>query len=330
MLTKALSEMPAGQRCAGKAIVVFFALMAGFAILSRGLDAFTVARVTAGAPSRGALTHEITLNGNAEPLGENAVALPEGFVVKELLLREGARIAAGDAVAVLDTAQIERLLADARRELSASQLDIAARNVKAEVPKKDTLTGAALALERAREDAIAAEEAASHAVYRATDEHRRAREARKDLRDSGDYTDEQLDAAGQAVRAAAAALEDARLARERAVTEGERAILDAQNALLEAERAAAEQDLTDAADEETKRLETGRAYLGVAALQARIAELEALLEQGGRVTAGAAGLVTALHIKPGDMTTAGGAYLLAGQATGSVFTALAPKEDAER
>jgi multidrug efflux pump subunit AcrA (membrane-fusion protein) len=142
--------------------------------------------------------------------------------------------------------------------------------------------------------------------------------------------EEELEAAGQAIVAAEIVREDAELAYEKAVTEGERAIADAELAIKDAKRAAAEQELADAADAETRRLESGRDYLGITELQARIAELEALLAEEGRDTADKPGLVTALYIKTGDMTTAGGAYLLAGQTVGSLFTAPASAEDAER
>jgi multidrug efflux pump subunit AcrA (membrane-fusion protein) len=330
-ISKSIKDMPAGQRRAGKAITVFFALMAGFTVLSRGLDSFTVARVEAGEPSFGALTHEIVLSGKAEPLGENAVVLPEGYVVKELFLREGAAVAAGDVVAVLDTAQIEQLLADAERELESAQLDAAARNVKPEVLAGDAVAKAELQLERAKEDALVTEEAARQVVDRAANAARRARNDRWDLHENGEDTDEALwEAATEAVVLAEIAQEDAELAYQKAVTEGERAIADAELAIEEAERAEAEKELADAADAEARRLETGRDYLGVTALQTRIAELEALLAEEGRITADSSGLVTALHIKPGDMTTAGGAYLLAGQTVGSLFTAPASEDEAER
>jgi hypothetical protein len=286
--------------------------------------------VESGAPSHGALTHEITLDGKAEPLGENAVVLPEGFVVKELFLREGGAIAAGDTVAVLDAVQIEQQLNDARRELESAQLAAAAKNVKADVIPEDAVTKAELQLERAMEDAAIAEEAARQIVNRARSEASRARSDRRDLYEYGDAMDEELDAATQAIVDAEIVLEDAQLAYEKAVTDGERAIVDAERAIEEAIRAETEKEQADAAEAESKRLETGRDYLGITNLQARIAELEALLAEKGRVTADKAGLVTGLNIKPGDMTTASGAYLLAGQTVGSIFTAPASKEEAER
>ncbi len=353
--TRPIKDISSGQKRAGRALIIFFALMLAFTVISRGLDSFTVARVTAAAPSRGTLTHEIKLQGSAEPTGETAVTLPEGFLIKELFIRVGTRVAPGDVVALLDTEYIERKLQILRRELEEQTLANAARQARASAPaqhsevQRNLLQEADNALERAKQDAESLEKAANEAVLRARDELDEAkddlREARHDRRDMIDdgYEDAELDAIEAAIDAlredvsakewalsqAERAQEDARVKAARGVEDAERGIADAERETENDALARIAQQQKDSAEAEAARLENAQGGLTMTEMRERIAALEQLFSDGGRILSVRDGVVTVLNVKAGDVTTGGGAFLLAGQEK-SLFTATGTKKETER
>lgn len=328
-LSDPFRNMPAGQRRAGRALVFFLLLMLGFTYLSRALDAYTIPRVTAGAPGYGALTHEIVLQGETGALGEAAVMLPAGFPVREVVLQEGQRVAEGDLVAVLDTEAVQRQLQSARRELEDARLAAAAQTVRAELPERDALAEAELRLERARLDAETAAEAAKTAIARAESRLREAQRERSRLRYEDDYEDGELEAVQEQILQYGYEVEDAVRAEEEARRKAAREIEDAELALEAAWQSVEDAALREAAEAESHRLAAGREALGVSEKQAAVAELEALLAAEGKITADRDGIVTSLALRPGDVTGAGGAFLLSGQ-SGVSFTAEATKQEAAR
>lgn len=329
-IPQALRQMPQGQRRAGKALLSFLGLMMAFTVLSRGLDAFTIARVAVSAPSYGALTYQVLLQGYTAVGTEAAVTLPAGFPVQELYLREGERIEAGDPVALLDVDAIRQKLKQAQTQLEDARLTAAADRIRTEMPQtNDPLESARLRLERAEQDAKSADKAASAAIARAESDLRLAQRERRKLLDEDDYTDAELSAVQQEVSAAGYAVDDAIRAGEQADKDAQREIQDAQRGVTEAQRQQQAADQTDAAQQESQRLAGGRHALTMEEKQAAVAELQTLLEEEGRITAQQGGIVTGVRIQTGEITAVGGAFLLSGQG-GCVFHAQATKEEAAR
>lgn len=319
MQDRELAEPKTGKRQAGRLLVSFFVVMLVFTLVSRWLDAFTVAGVTVVYPSSGALTRTIRVDGAVLAGEGTAVSVPAGFLVSRVLVESGARVAAGDPLAVLDTADIEAKLKAARRELEAAWLAASVQAVPGEDAALGALEEARRGLERAREDLAAAETAAKAAVARAQEDLGRARRERWQMMQQDDYGDAELEAYKSEIRQRERAVEDAERNGEASIVAARRAVEDAEKAIDLTEDRREEKENTDTARDANREIASRQSALLVAEKQSRVTELQALLTAEGVVAAERDGVITGRLLEPGTVTSGGGAFLLDEQQGGMRF-----------
>ena len=281
------------------AVVVLVAVL-GFA----GYQRIVAQRATAEAPAetavvrRGTLLVTVSATGRLVPRAEVSLAFTSGGQVVEVLVVEGQEVAAGEALARLDTADLERQLAAAEQTLLIQTASL------------EQL----LDPDPSRVAAAEANLAAAYMGYRGQNQ---------------EYTVD-LEAAGQRLDDEMAAVDDAQAARDSVVCEASDEAAETQRTLESAvikaaaaqagydivmagvisdtqalpawaKLAGAEKALRDLVDPDAPTLEIARAQVE----QARIAvdQIQAQLD-AATLTAPLAGTVTALRIQPGEMVGA--------------------------
>jgi hypothetical protein len=185
-------------------------------------------------------------------------------------------------------------------------------------------------LERAKENAVIAVDKAKLQLSQTQSEFGDLRRERRRMYDDG-YEETDMEAIENQISAKEWEVEEAERAVEEARILAEREIEDAEQAVRDAIRQKSENEQRESAETRGKNLSSGRIRLAIEEKQAQIAELEVLLAEGGLVTAkaGQTGLVTALNLDAGDITSGAGAFLITGQG-GSLFTALGTKKETDR
>lgn len=329
-----IQKMPAAQKRAGKLLLGFFSLALAFTLISRGLDSFSVAQVATTKPGRGGIAWKIAVQGTVEPLSQVAVAVPEGFLVRRVLVGEGSRVEEGDVLVELDLESIQNQLAEARRELEKTELSTELGRVEAELPSADPMEEAELGRKRAEEDRRQAEEIADEAIERVHWDLAEARRALAELfweRDSSEYEDsEEIKAAKQVVRDKERDLEDAVKEKERNMRAADRSVEDAERAAQAARLEQEKQAAQEAAGQESRQLEDRIGALTSADLYKKIARLQSLAAAEGKVTATQSGVVTKLTVEAGSVSGAGGALLLGESEAGAVFRGEVEEENGKR
>lgn len=189
---------------------------------------------------RGDLTEIVQVNGSLEPRDRASVAFAAGVRVRELLVREGEQVAAGQVLARLETRDLELQVASARAELDQAQRSL---DKLAAGPTAAELARAAADVAQARAD-LAAGDAATRPVDIDIARARRD-EARRRLDElqAGQPTDEQqaaekaLLAAEEALRQSQEGLEQTRDSASRAKTSAEQSMQAGVKGLERAQRA---------------------------------------------------------------------------------------------
>ncbi len=109
-------------------LLIFGILMVFFALLSRGIYASKLPQVTTEMPRSGTITHRVEAAGTVVQSRELAVNVAAGLRIREILVKPGDRVEAGDALLVLDIDHLEELLAEQNLEIEKMELQIAALN----------------------------------------------------------------------------------------------------------------------------------------------------------------------------------------------------------
>lgn len=327
---KVFADMPPKQQSAAKYLAGFFALMILLTFASRAADSFTVPRVTAERISSGSLEHKAVAEGSLYPVSQIPVFAPPGYRILALRVEPGGRVAAGDVLAELDVSQIREQLDEAKAELEKQRLSASAAAVKSPEDADDSgVASAEKALERALADLETAERESQLRVEIASGEVYSARRSLRELRDM-DADDMEIMAARDILRQRELALEEAELACEKDTQAAQRAIEDAE-ILLEQEKANADKAAeTAAAENRRAALEREAADLDFSLAQKKVDELEAILETGGVVCAGAGGVVMNINGGVGSVTSGEGLFVLSDSSSGVVFRARVSGDELKR
>ncbi len=104
-----------------KYLVCFFGLMLFFTMLSRGIYAHKMARVTLGKASSKSLTRTLSAEGLVEAARETAVVVPEGVRIREVCVKAGERIDADTVLLILDEADLDRQIQRLEEQIQVAQ-----------------------------------------------------------------------------------------------------------------------------------------------------------------------------------------------------------------
>ena len=216
--------------------------------------------------SRGAFVREVTGTGVVEAVLERALGFAGGGTVAEVAVAEGAQVAAGQILARLDGAALERDAAALRTSLASARADRERLTVQQQVDRLDL----------------------EAAVAQAGDQRVRAARVLEDARRDLDTARRLFDAGAASrdqVRAAEAALDAA----DRGLAQSGLALTTARSRLANLDQLAAAQSASSAAQ--------------IAQLETQLANLESRLSDA-TIVAPFAGVITAVNAKVGDQVGA--------------------------
>ncbi|MEQ2765931.1 hypothetical protein AAAV17_28035, partial [Eisenbergiella tayi] len=150
---------------------VFLGGMLVLTLVSRGIYAEGLARVSVEVPERMAVGHVVEVSGNVKQSRELAVNVAEGLRVREVFVIPGDRVEAGSELFALDLDFLEERIRDKERDVEKLRLQIAT------VQGNLALAGEEKNVEmsRAGEDAVRAREEADKALRRAEEDLASAR-----------------------------------------------------------------------------------------------------------------------------------------------------------
>lgn len=154
-----------------KGFGVFLGGMLVLTLVSRGIYAEGLARVSVEVPERMAVGHVVEVSGNVKQSRELAVNVAEGLRVREVFVIPGDRVEAGSELFALDLDFLEERIRDKERDVEKLRLQIAT------VQGNLALAGEEKNVEmsRAGEDAVRAGEEADKALRRAEEDLASAR-----------------------------------------------------------------------------------------------------------------------------------------------------------
>ena len=154
-----------------KGFGVFLGGMLVLTLVSRGIYAEGLARVSVEGPERMAVGHVVEVSGNVKQSRELAVNVAEGLRVREVFVIPGDRVEAGSELFALDLDFLEERIRDKERDVEKLRLQIAT------VQGNLALAGEEKNVEmsRAGEDAVRAGEEADKALRRAEEDLASAR-----------------------------------------------------------------------------------------------------------------------------------------------------------
>jgi len=287
-----------------KGIVWFLSMMLCFTLISRATSSMTVPIVDTEKPSRSTIIHTVTVDGVLETVQDNGVATAAGALVKEVHVKEGDTVAAGDLLFTYDTRDFDRQISEYQTQLAQINARLRVLQQQRQQDQEDR----ELALERAQEDldttGVTADmdiQIAEEQIRLAGERVRAARYAldkydgirRSDLDDydDGEYTKEEYDSLRSEYRQAQIAYDEALINRDKAVADKEKTLLDARRAIEDADRPQSAD-----ASEDLEKLDAQMINLKLSVLYEAVANK-------GEVYAPIDGVVTDMRIGAGTRTT---------------------------
>lgn len=309
-------------------IVIFFAVMFAFTILSRAADSLNVANVDTKKMQNQVITHNVEGSGRVEGTKEQAVFVLAGQKVERVLVKEGQSVKKGDTLLAVAGDTLAESLEKKQEELSVLSRkvedlksadlvkgekkdteksraqqnyndavkygDINMANAQMEVDAakqklQDFYNGRAQAQSSLNQGSDSLSDGTSDGLESGEQEENEQKSAASGGADA--YTKEQETALLEEIRAKEEALNQAIIARNKEVQEAQRAIEDA-------EMAEATDGSLENAEEELK------------AAQKEYAKLQKLSEAGGEVKAPSDGVVKTMNASTGSQTTEEAALVL--------------------
>ena len=182
-----------------KGFGVFLGGMLVLTLVSRGIYAEGLARVSVEVPERMAVGHVVEVSGNVKQSRELAVNVAEGLRVREVFVIPGDRVEAGSELFALDLDFLEERIRDKERDVEKLRLQIA--TVQGNLALAGEEKNAEMS--RAGEDAVRAGEEADKALRRAEEDLASARASLqehldKNLKNTSDEERQRLEEAYQA------------------------------------------------------------------------------------------------------------------------------------
>ncbi|NEN85674.1 efflux RND transporter periplasmic adaptor subunit [Paenibacillus elgii] len=102
----------------------FIALLVLFTLFGNTLQSLTLPKVRTEKPTRAGLVYTLEGSGNLKPIAEAKLTNPGGWKVKAVHVKEGDRVAKGQALVTYDSSSAERELQDEKAQLEKQQIEL--------------------------------------------------------------------------------------------------------------------------------------------------------------------------------------------------------------
>lgn len=287
----------------------FLVLAAGCTLIARAADSVTVPVVTVESPRRSALTHKLTFEGRLEQGEGTPVIAPQNVTVKEVAVKKGDFVEAGDLLFTWDMAEAQREISQKQLDIQGIQAELAALKEGQQLEKTESKT----AKGRAEEDLETIKAQHDLKIQEAGLRLREARLAMRkydgdipDTTNEDDFTETEYDALRTAYRTAS-------LAYDQVVADKEQAILKAQRIIDDATPTGSPD-----ATMELKNISLRKAQLELSVLYEAVAD-------GGKVIAPVSGAISELSAAVGKSISSGDAAVIT-EPGGMLFTAELDRE----
>lgn len=297
-----------------KGLAILIIVMVIFTITSRITSSFTVPKVTAEGISARKIQHSFSAVGQIQQNGEFAVITEPDILVKSLPVSEGQTVREGDILVQLDLDHLSEQMDSVKNELSSLRL----QNQAMQKNKEQAASQRQTDIDRAKQDYSDTVQKNEAAVKQAeadlADAKERLAEAEQDLKNAGQDTKEEkqtvYEECEQAVSEKESALEAARDTQKSETKEAQRNIENAQNS-----------------PEADNSIEINK--LSMEKLEKKLARLQELQKQEGKICAPQNGMITGIDTAVGQKTTDTALVTMSDSSEGLKFTAQIEKENAD-
>lgn len=304
-----MTEKKGISRHAVRILLKVMAVICIFTVLSRISASLTVAEVLVESPSAKRIEHIVDGEGVIRAQLETSVQTEAGLLVKNVQVKKGQKVEAGEVLAEIDLEDLE----EAKRKLQEEWEILHLTNQELLETQKKEETKAQRAQERAKEDYDQAAKESEIALQTAAAELKRAQEQYNGYAATlpDQTTDEQflqlleLQAAAEAAQRAYRA-----------------AVLQQEDILRKAQRA-----VEDAGEEQAESASVAINEIKLAQLERQKKKLLELEEVGGKLVAPQAGMITEVYIQTGQRTTDTAAVTLTDTSAGLYYTAEIEKDE---
>ena len=270
-----------------QALGIFFLVMCLLTVFSRSVDSFRVAQVTTSPIKKMVIDHSISGTGNVESTKQQAVFTVAQMKITSMNVQEGDQVEAGDLLFQVDMKTLKKTRASIEAEMEQARLT-----------QEDARQQNQLAQEKQDSDLAHAQESYDQAVALADLEVAQAQEdldlAQEELNEFYDASADGLSAeegAGQDEQSLAEQVREKEKALETAVANREQSVLAARQA-VEAASLPAQTDSSAQIQEVIIRQK-----------QADLDEVDALVNQEGKVLAPSSGTVSKINVSAGGQTS---------------------------
>ena len=293
------------------AMVWLLALMLCFTLISRATSSMTVPIVETDNPSRGSITHTVTVDGVLETARDTGVVVAADAVLQTVNVKEGDTVAAGDLLFTYDTKDFNRQISEYQNELAQINTRISSYQAQRTLDGENREIAIKRALEdlettgwagdldiQIAEERVRAAAAQVRSARDNMDKYDGIRRSEYDDYDDGEYTEAEYNAFRSELRQAQIAYDEAVIEKEKVLAEKEKAILDAERTIEDAGRPDAPDSSIDLA-----RLEAQSINLKLAVLYEAVAN-------NGEIYAPIDGIVTRVEAGAGKRTTSEAALFI--------------------
>lgn len=309
-------------------LIAFVAVMLVLTMISRAADSLTVAQVEVDSPKSGTIEHSVRKDGLLEPNREVASLAVDGVLVESVNVYKGAAVKSGDVLFTLNMDDLKKQITGKQLDQQKDRLALQEYSLKDE----NAALKSELALRRADEDYDYAEDDEGLKVRRALKVRQEARDAVDAFDDEYDWWDRKDDdwTIGDSDGGGVSqyALQKERDALVQTWERANDAVIDAKRgqdkSLIDAER-----KIEDAETLDDPSLQPQITALNIKLADVVIAELQAAIDNEGKVISDIDGVVTELNVNTGKKTTAEASAIIADASEGYRFKVSLDKEEAK-
>ena len=330
----------AGKKLLLRLFAEFILVMFVFTFLSRSADSVTVAQVKMETPQERVIEHKVSTDGRIMQNREIAVVAEEGIQVKTVNVSEGESVKAGDVLMILSLSSLREAIREQRLQIQTLRLTNAGiynSNQVEQQTRKRTKQRAIDDYNTVKSDGQREVNRAKRAWKKAKQELQKYRRQVKQQRQSkktqtNNRKDKQTktyaenDVIMQRIEGEGENNNEQNLliAVEETKSAYEDALKSYRDSLKTAKRAIEDAEVPQASDNSDKIND-----LQIAQYQRKLKKLEKLKSQKGKIYAPKAGVITAVGILSGNMTTSDTAFRMADVSNGVKCIAQFSKEDAK-
>lgn len=324
-----------------KYFAVFLLFMLVCTIVSRGIYAWQMPKISTGTAESRALTRKITANGYVLTKEEVPVTLEAGILIEKILVVEGQKVAPGDLLLQADLSDLEKTAAQLdsqirSEEAKLSELNASGNNAvnRANQDLKDVSDSSAGAVSRADQalqaaraerDAFPSKEQYRENAYKKDAQYQKLKKAAekkkasKEEKEAFQFYKKSLD------QTISESYEQEKQALDNAAAEMEQALNEA-NANRDSALKQAQRDLEDAKNggENGAKIEQQNA---ISLLKEKRAAFAALQQAEGKVLCEIEGHVSRILSCAGERTTDTAALVLSDDGGEKLFQAILPQEE---